>query len=199
MKWLIGIDEAGRGPLAGPVAVGVAVIPADFDWTLLPGVGDSKKVKPQNRETIFRQASALRRAKTLNFAVVQSTADMIDRIGIVGAVESAMGKALQKLKLDPSECEVRLDGSLRAPGIFLNQRTIIRGDDSEPVIGLASIVAKVTRDRHMTRISAKPRFAPYDFALHKGYGTKKHCELIKIHGLSDIHRASFCRAFRNQV
>jgi ribonuclease HII len=196
MKWLIGIDEAGRGPLAGPVAVGVVVVPVGFEWTVLPGVGDSKKIRPEKREEIFRQATALRRSGILNYVVVQSSAKAIDTVGIVGAVNVAMGKALLKLQLDPKDCEVRLDGSLHAPSVFLNQKTIIRGDDSEPVIGLASIMAKVTRDRHMTRMGMKPEFAPYDLALHKGYGTKKHRELIKIHGLSDIHRMSFCRAFQ---
>src|SRR5690606_35077025 len=93
----------------------------------------------------------------------------------------------------PEECEVLLDGSLKAPANFLNQKTIIKGDSLEPVIGLASILAKVTRDRHMERIGKRSELAPYCLNVHKGYGTKLHREMIKLHGLSAIHRQSFCR------
>ncbi len=193
MKWLVGVDEAGRGPLAGPVAVGVAVVPADFDWSLVPGVGDSKKLSEAKRETIFARAHELKKVGALDFAVGQAAASVIDSRGIVGAVAAAMGSALNKLALTPEDCEVRLDGALRAPTIYTRQITIIKGDALEPVIGLASIMAKVTRDRYMARMAASPPFAPYQFDIHKGYGTKAHRELIKQHGLSDIHRRSFCR------
>ena len=193
MKWLIGIDEAGRGPLAGPVAVGVAVVPMDFDWDLLPGVGDSKKLSEKKREVIFEVAEQLKKEGLINFEVCQSPANYIDQEGIVPAVQFGMKDALDKLALDPMNCEVRLDGALRAPSNYKNQLTIVGGDGLEPIIGLASILAKVTRDRYMTRIAAEPEFASYQFATHKGYGTKLHRELIKEHGLSFIHRRSFCR------
>lgn len=193
MRYLVGVDEAGRGPLAGPVTVGVAVIEQTFDWSLLPGVGDSKKLSEKKREAVFARAMELKGEGRLNFAVGQTAAALIDKGGIVGAVETAMRQALEELALDPDDCELRLDGALRAPAVYRQQTTIIRGDALEPIIGLASIMAKVTRDRYMAQIGAEPRFAPYRFAVHKGYGTKEHRELIREHGLSVIHRASFCR------
>ena len=193
MKWLVGIDEAGRGPLAGPVAVGVAVVPVLFDWTLLSGVNDSKKLKESKREEVYRRALELKRAGKLDFAVCQTSALVIDKIGIVGAVETAMSKALKRLQLREHDCEVRLDGALKAPITYANQKTIIGGDGLEPIIGLASILAKVTRDRYMTRAGNKPELLNYNLAVHKGYGTKEHRELISLHGLSDIHRRSFCK------
>lgn len=191
MKWLVGVDEAGRGPLAGPVAVGVAVVPIDFDWAVLQGVGDSKALKPKDREAIFLLAGKLREAGVLNFKTSASSHTVIDREGIVFAVNQAMSRALASLKIEPMECLVLLDGALRAPSSFKRQRTIIKGDATEKVIGLASIVAKVTRDRYMVRLATK--YPAYDFDIHKGYGTKKHRDLILKHGLSDIHRQSFCR------
>lgn len=193
MRYVIGIDEAGRGPLAGPVAVGVVCVPVDFDWGLIEGVGDSKKLSPKKRSVLFWRAMELKKLGHLDFAVCQSSAAMIDRKGIVGAVNAAMQKALTSLKLDPEDCEVQLDGALCAPQRFTNQTTIIGGDGLEPTIGLASIIAKVTRDHYMARIGVKPQFAPYDLAIHKGYGTKAHREAIQKLGLSEIHRTTFCR------
>lgn len=190
-KWLVGVDEAGRGPLAGPVAVGVVKVPVDFDWELIPGVGDSKKLSPEKRKALFRQATLLRRQGLIDWAVGMNSASYIDRKGIVPAITHAQAKALQKLSLTASQCLVKLDGGLRAPERFQNQETIIKGDAKESVIGLASILAKVTRDRYMVRIAS--RFAPYDFATHKGYGTKAHRAAISAHGLSLEHRVSFCR------
>jgi len=97
-KWVIGIDEAGRGPLAGPVAVGVALVPADFDWDLIPGVGDSKQVTKKNREAIFLRVKELQKAGLLDFAVVMVSAKIIDAKGIVPAVTIAMEKALTELR-----------------------------------------------------------------------------------------------------
>ncbi len=192
-KYLIGIDEAGRGPLAGPVTVGVVSLPINFDWNLLPGVGDSKKISPEKREILFKQASRLRREGVLDFQVASSSHLIIDNKGIVYAIERAMKHGLDKLQLEPGICQVLLDGALRAPHKFINQQTIIKGDATEPAIGLASILAKVTRDRYMAKIAQNHQFLPYDFATHKGYGTKKHCVSIRQYGLSDIHRKSFCR------
>ncbi len=129
----------------------------------------------------------------IKVAVYQSANKVIDKSGIKYAIDSAMEKALGEIGVSPLECEVRLDGALRAPSLYENQITIIGGDGKEKIIGLASIFAKVTRDRYMTRIAALPQFAPYQFATHKGYGTKLHRELIQKHGLSDIHRHTFCR------
>lgn len=195
MKYLIGVDEAGRGPLAGPVTVGVVAVAPDFDWELIPGVGDSKKISEKKRESIFERAAELKKEGLLNFAVGESSSEVIDREGIVGAIKAAMKQALEELAIAPEDCEVRLDGALHAPAIYTNQTTIIKGDATEPSIGLASIMAKVTRDRYMVAIATKEAFTPYNFAKHKGYGTKAHSDAIRQHGLCKLHRRSFCRSY----
>ncbi len=194
-KWLIGIDEAGRGPLAGPVAVGVVLVPSDFDWRLISGVGDSKKLTSKNREAIFRRAKELKHSGHLDFAVAMVGAKMIDRIGIVPAVSRAMARALKAVGANDlcDACQVKLDGGLRAPVDFRRQETIIRGDVSEPSIGLASIMAKVTRDRYMERMGRRPEYVVYNLPVHKGYGTKAHRLAIKKHGCTDLHRVTYCK------
>ena len=194
-KWLVGIDEVGRGPLAGPVAVGVVAVPIDFDWDEISGVDDSKVVKPAKRETIFEQAKKLRQAGKCHWQVSMVAASVIDKRGIVFAINQAMERSLNKLRLDPQVCYVKLDGSLEAPASYKYQETIIKGDGKEPAIGLASILAKVTRDRYMAELDKRKDLAPYGFAVHKGYGTKKHRQVIEKLGLSLVHRRSFCRGF----
>jgi ribonuclease HII len=136
-------------------------------------------------------------------------APTIDRIGITRAVALATARALRSLtkdrpartigqtygigRIDIGQTYVKLDGLLRAPQEFTHQATIIRGDQTEKEIGLASILAKVTRDRFMARIAASPQFAPYEFHLHKGYGTATHRAALRRHGLSAMHRRSFCK------
>lgn len=217
-KYLIGIDEAGRGPLAGPVSVGVALVPCDFNWNLLPGVTDSKKLTPIKREEIFTQAQKLKKEGKLDFAVCMVSAKIIDQIGIVPSIQKAMNQALTKIrrpglriltsiKEDPlqeahvqrktlctyTECLVKLDGGLRAPKQYMHQETIIKGDAKEKVIGLASIMAKVTRDRYMVKKAKELGFEKYAFGVHKGYGTKVHRATIAQFGLSTEHRATFCK------
>ena len=207
MKYLIGIDEAGRGPLAGPVAVGAVMLPADFDWSPLEGVKDSKKLSEKKREELFERTRELERSSLLHVAVSTSSALYIDTYGIVPAIQSALNRCLLKLSASHSKgspriirglplesfakvCEVLLDGGLHAPGEFIHQETIVGGDDTEPVISLASIMAKVTRDRLMRRLAT--RYPAYGFETHKGYGTPAHQEAIRACGLSEIHRTSFC-------
>src|SRR3989344_7263811 len=133
MKYLIGIDEAGRGPLAGPVAVGAVSVAPDFDWALVAGARDSKQMTPKSRDILYSNLVLLRENGQLDFAVAFSSSAMIDTYGIVPAIKSALARALTKIQeATPLECEVRLDGGLRAPPEFQNQRTIIRGDQSEP-------------------------------------------------------------------
>jgi ribonuclease HII len=190
MKWLVGVDEAGRGPLAGPVAVGMVKVPSDFDWSLITGVGDSKKIKESDRKKIFAVAKELRYRNQLDFSVSQVGSSVIDEKGITFAINLAIKRNIKKLGLSPSDSEIKLDGSLKAP-IEFTQETIIKGDDKELVIGLASIVAKVTRDKYM--IKAARQYFQYDFDAHKGYGTKSHREAIAKYGKSPIHRASYCK------
>lgn len=192
--FLIGIDEAGRGPLAGPVAVGAVAVPEDFDWAQIPGVRDSKKMTPFQRERVYTRLRALRRSGALRYAVCFASARTIDRIGIVVAVAQALSQALNKLDVSPEESNVRLDGSLKAPVIWKKQKTIIRGDVTEPVISLASIAAKVERDRHMARIAKK--YPKYGLETHKGYGTAAHMAAVRKYGLSPEHRTSFCKGLR---
>ena len=189
-KWLIGIDEAGRGPLAGPVAVGVVKVSSDFDWNLIPGVGDSKQVSAKMRGEIFKQAKELKKAGKLDFVVIQMSVKHIDTHGISRSINVAIERAIMKLNLTPKNCSIKLDGSLKAPVKF-SQETIIKGDSKELVIGLASILAKETRDTYMTSVAKK--YPLYELETHKGYGTKRHRHLIYKNGLSDIHRISYCQ------
>ncbi|MEZ4195176.1 MAG: ribonuclease HII [Candidatus Paceibacterota bacterium] len=117
----------------------------------------------------------------------------MDKIGITKAVRLGIERGLNKLKVDHKEVSVKLDGLLHAPAEYMNQETIIKGDAKEKVIGLASIMAKVTRDRVMVKMAKK--YPVYQFEIHKGYGTKKHLEAIEKHGLSTVHRRSFCKRF----
>lgn len=190
MKWIVGVDEAGRGPLAGPVSVGVAKVPIDFDWSLIPEVGDSKQIKEEKREEVFKRAQDLRHHQQIDFSVAMVGSSVIDEKGIVYAINLAMSRCIKKLKLSETECDFKLDGSLYAPDKF-TQETIIKGDSLEPSIGLASIAAKVTRDKYMKRIARQ--YFQYGFEVHKGYGTKLHRENITKYGRCPIHRTSYCK------
>ncbi len=187
-KFVIGIDEVGRGPIAGPVAV------CAFLWkdreTLPPyGIKDSKKLSPQKREEWFRQVQIWKRESRVTYAVSFVSAQTIDRIGITKSITRALVESLRKLQIEPENVLVLLDGGLRAPHEFHMQKTIIRGDEKEPVIALASIVAKVLRDKMMERFAMK--YPLYGFEEHKGYGTHTHYRAIKKHGMSPLHRVSF--------
>lgn len=192
-KYLIGIDEAGRGPLAGPVAVGAVLVAvsdkeagiklADLKIKSL----DSKKLSPQKRGEIFEIIKS--KNNQYQWAVSLVNEKVIDDHGIVFAIRLGVQKVLAKLKADPAECLILLDGALKAPKEFLNQQTIIRGDATEQLIGLASICAKVTRDDFMLKAHAD--FPMYGFNQHKGYGTAFHYDCLKTHGPCPLHRRSF--------
>jgi ribonuclease HII len=201
MKWIVGVDEAGRGPLAGPVTVGLVKIPADFDWELVPGVRDSKKISEKKREVIYKRVIELYVQKKLSYVVKSVSAKSIDSKGIAPAIRRSIASGLDDLldrqntnvniSILPTDCMVKLDGSLKAPAEFIHQETIIKGDDKEMVIGLASIMAKVTRDRYMVEQDAI--YPKYGLAQHKGYGTKAHMAAIAEQGFSPIHRQSYCK------
>ena len=190
MKYIVGVDEAGRGPLAGPVTVGLVKIPADFDWALVPGVRDSKKISEKKRDVIYKIVLTLHVQKKLSYVVKSVSAKSIDAKGIAPAIRRAIAAGIDDLECDPADTFIKLDGSLRAPAEF-TQETIIKGDDKEQVIGLASIMAKVTRDRYMVQQDAQ--YPKYGFAAHKGYGTKLHMAAIANHGFTPIHRRSYCK------
>jgi len=187
-QWLVGIDEAGRGPLAGPVSVGVFAVNGLFDASVLEGIRDSKKLSEKKREMWHEVLTCAEHARG---AVGFTTAEEIDTHGIVWAIRHAMRNALRKLNVDPEECTVLLDGSLEAPSAYKDQRTIIKGDATEPVISAAAILAKVERDHKMKRYGLE--YPEYGFEVHKGYGTASHIAQIRSHGLSPIHRTSFCK------
>jgi ribonuclease HII len=191
IRYMVGIDEAGRGPLAGPVAVGVVVIPLAFAWDLLQGVRDSKQMTELGREIWFEKLRVLEREYGVRHAVGFSSAQYIDERGIVPAIRAALGRALRELAVDAAEASVLLDGSLKAPERFASQKTIIRGDESEPIISLASIAAKVKRDHLMKRLAIT--YPGYGFEIHKGYGTKAHREAIIELGPCPIHRKTFVK------
>ncbi|HVY72476.1 MAG TPA: ribonuclease HII [Candidatus Paceibacterota bacterium] len=192
-EFLIGVDEAGRGPLAGPVSVGIVAVPYDFDIkTAFPGVADSKVLSETKRELLFERLLELQAEKVVSYTIVFASAETIDREGITKAVLDSIYRGVRELAPDAATVrEVLLDGLLKAPPEYA-QQTIIRGDATEPVISLASIAAKVSRDRFMKDLAGK--FPEYGFAQHKGYGTRAHIEAIATHGLCEIHRRSFCRS-----
>jgi ribonuclease HII len=192
-NWLIGIDEVGRGPIAGPVAVGVVAIEKKNLNKILkkfPKLNDSKKISEKVREEIFMVAKEI---PDIFYIVKYCSAKEIDKIGISKCIKKCIEgglKELEKKGIQGGNCEVRLEGARRAPSTYPHQTTIIRGDSSEPIISLASVIAKVSRDAHMKKLHKK--YPQYNFAQNKGYGTKSHIDSIKKHGLSSEHRKYFC-------
>ena len=203
---MLGIDEAGRGPLAGPVAVGVVSVPEGFDVAKeFPGVKDSKKLSEKRREEIFERlvtmaggiegdpdtTTSLRSVgygAGVRFVVEFESAAVIDKEGIAPSVRRALSRGVNALAPDAALVKVQLDGALRAPPEYA-QETIINGDELIPLISLASIAAKVSRDRLMVAYALE--YPLYGFEKHKGYGTREHYALLAMHGPCTIHRRSF--------
>ncbi len=174
-----GIDEAGRGPLAGPVVAAAVVFPKDIFFT---GVNDSKKLTPKKREELFEIIKE--KALSIGTGVVDSTE--IDRINILQATYKAMRIAVSNLNLSP--LRLLVDGRA-IPDITWPQKPIVRGDSISFSIAAASIIAKVTRDRMM--VEFHKIYPEYGFDRHKGYGTKEHVFAVRKFGLCPIHRRSF--------
>ena len=186
---MLGVDEAGRGPLAGPVAVGVVAVAEGFDvMREFPGVADSKKLSEKKREKIFEMLEMRVSRGDARFMVEFESAETIDEEGIAVAVRRALARGVNALAPDSALVHIQLDGALRAPREYA-QETIINGDELIPIISLASIAAKVIRDRRMVDFSKQ--YPLYGFEKHKGYGTAMHYEMLKKHGFCDIHRRSF--------
>lgn len=188
-KFIIGIDEVGRGPLAGPVAVGAVVATAET-LRRYRKIKESKQLTPVRREEWHALISE-DLCSSLRYAVSYVSAKKIDEKGIAWAIRYALADSLRKLNIDPSECLVLLDGGLHAPPEYIYQETVIRGDAKETVIAMASVMAKVERDRRMVTLHKK--IPAYGFAAHKGYGTRAHIRAIKKHGPSPEHRLTFLR------
>jgi ribonuclease HII len=189
MRFLLGVDEAGRGPLAGPVSVGVVKAPEGFDVAKeFPGVADSKKLSEKRREALYAILETRALMGDIAFAVEFESAATIDTEGIAVAVRRALNRAVLGLAPDAALVHVQLDGSLKAPPEY-SQETIIGGDALVPLISLASIAAKVERDRLMCKLAGD--FPVYGFEVHKGYGTRAHYDALGEYGLCAIHRRSF--------
>ena len=191
MKFIVGIDEVGRGPIAGPVTIGACIVPIDFYFSHFKGIRDSKKLSEKKRNEWSAKIHELKNRGMLSFVIISISAAEIDIMGISACLKEAIKRGLIELNLNPVEVEVRLDGSLKAPLEFTNQKTIIKGDEKEPIISAASIVAKVHRDKLMTDFTQT--YPLYGFEKHKGYGTDAHLKAIQIHGLTPIHRKSFLK------
>lgn len=188
---IIGIDEAGRGPLAGPVAVGVVAVSEGFDLlAAFPGLNDSKKLSEKKREALYALLAEEVKQGSLRAKVCFASEKTIDRRGISQAVRLALSRGIRALAPEPHGVRVILDGALKAPPDYA-QETIIGGDATEPAIMLASVAAKVARDRLMTRLARD--YPLYGFDVHKGYPTKAHIAAIGRHGPCAIHRRSFLR------
>jgi len=184
-KFVGGVDEAGRGPLAGPVVAACVVIGADFriDHEDLALVTDSKKLTAKRREKLFGVIKE--KALAVEIGVVDNL--IIDKINILQASFLAMRRAIKKLKVEPDY--IILDGAFKIPKLEKPQTAIVKGDGSVFCVAAASIIAKVSRDYLMGEFDKK--YPEYCFAKHKGYGTKLHLEKIAAHGPSPIHRFSF--------
>ncbi len=187
MHCVVGIDEVGRGPLAGPITVGVVCVPVTFSWKECHDLKDSKQLTEAMRNRWYQW---IKRHPSIRASVSSVSAKEIDRIGIVAAGNLAARRALKKLKLSPKTAAIQLDYGL-VVGTQWKQTAYIKGDERFPAIALASIYAKVTRDTYMTRIARQ--FPRYGFEVHKGYGTKKHRMSIKKSGISSLHRKTFCK------
>lgn len=193
LRYLIGIDEAGRGPIAGPVAVGAFAFLDPSAPKLFRGVKESKQLTEAQREAWLERILDARESGEVDFCVTFRSEKIIDTRGLTYAIKTALEESLSVLVTDSligfDQCQVLLDGGLKAPAEFVNQKTIIRGDSKEKAIALASICAKVTRDRYMNEFAL--RHPEYGFECHKGYGTVRHYYALKKFGVLPIHRKSF--------
>ncbi len=184
VKYICGIDEAGRGPLAGPVVVGAVILPAD---SLIEGVNDSKKISEKKRERVFEEI--------VNTAISYSTGIVdqktIDEINILNATKLAVKKAIESLEIKPDL--ILVDALTNIETFGIPYKSIIKGDAKEYSIAAASIIAKVTRDRMM--LEWDKVFPEYGFAKHKGYGTAVHIQALRENGPCMLHRKTFIKNF----
>lgn len=197
MKYIVGIDEVGRGPLAGPVTVCAVRVEEGVYKRLqkskdVPVLGkDSKKLSKKDREKYSQVLCDFAQEGKIGFTIVMQSNTVIDTKGLSFAIKKALVGCLQKIGATEKD-KVLLDGGLKAPKEYINQETIIKGDEKHPVIAWASILAKVHRDNYMTKMAKK--YSQYGFENHMGYGTKVHRDTIKKHGPSHIHRKSFLKS-----
>ena len=181
VRIICGVDEAGRGPLAGPVVAAACILPDDF---YLEGLNDSKKLTENKREKLFDIIIE----NAVDFSIAMASVDEIEEINILNAAMLAMKRAIDGLNIKPDLALI--DGNT-SRGFTMPTKTVVGGDAKSPSIAAASILAKVTRDRMCYEFDKE--FPEYGFAKHKGYGTKVHMEAIKKYGVTPIHRRSFLK------
>ncbi len=195
-KYIVGVDEVGRGPLAGPVYVCSCMISVDILEDIVQGIDlpirDSKKLTENMRNKWFAFLKEKKKQGLVQYEIAGVSASEIDKKGIAMCISHAVSHSLKKLvqEEDRAQTLVLLDGGLKAPPEFA-QQTIIKGDEKEAVIAFASILAKVLRDEYMTSLHRK--FPHYGFDSHKGYGTAKHMDAIRTFGTIQEHRVTFLR------
>lgn len=182
-EYICGIDEVGRGPLAGPVVAGAVILPKDCDILY---INDSKKLSEKKREELYDQIME----KAVAVGIGYASCERIDEINILQATYEAMREAISNLKVKP---DILLNDAVTIPGVDIKQVPIIKGDAKSISIGAASIIAKVTRDRLM--VSYDEVFPEYKFASNKGYGSAAHIAALKEIGPCPIHRKSFIKNF----
>lgn len=193
-KWIVGVDEVGRGPVAGPVYVCAFACEAEHVSEILAGtelpLRDSKKLTKKMREKWFEYLKTLVKERRARYIMTKASNTEIDELGIAACIRAAVNNCLEKLELDLTDTKVFLDGGLHAHPKFV-QETLIKGDENVPVIALASIVAKVSRDAEMEDLAKE--YPEYAWEKNSGYGTKAHMDAIREKGTSPLHRISFLR------
>ena len=180
---ICGVDEAGRGPLAGPVCAAAVILPAGLE---IPGLDDSKKLSDKRR----RELMPVIQKEALAYGIAFASHEEIDEINILQATFLAMERALGQLKIQP---ELALIDGNRQKDFGINVETVVKGDSRSANIAAASILAKVTRDDYMEEMAKL--YPQYGFEIHKGYGTKAHYDALRTYGPSPIHRMTFLKKF----
>ena len=183
VRIICGVDEAGRGPLAGPVCAAAVILPPDAE---IPGLNDSKKLSDKKR----RELCPIIKEKAIAYGIAFADHREIDEINILQATYLAMERAISQLSVKP---ELALIDGNRAKDFGIPVETVIHGDSLSASIAAASVLAKVTRDDHMLQMAEE--YPGYDFDIHKGYGTKAHYAALTRLGASPIHRKSFLKKF----
>jgi ribonuclease HII len=181
-KYVCGVDEAGRGPLAGPVCAAAVILP---EGTVIEGLDDSKKLSEKKRELLFDVI----KDKAIAYGIAFASVEEIEELNILGATYVAMTRAVEQLSVNADY--VLIDGNRFPPQIKTDGECVIKGDSKSMSIAAASILAKVTRDRLLLEYAEK--YPQYGFEKHKGYGTKAHVDAIKEFGITEIHRPSFLK------
>lgn len=181
-KFICGVDEAGRGPLAGPVCAAAVILPENCE---IDGLNDSKKLSEKKREALFDVI----KEKALSYSIAFASVEEIEEFNILEATFIAMNRAIEGL--DKKADYALIDGNRIPKGIKIPCETVIKGDAKSSSIAAASILAKVTRDRLL--LEYDKQYPEYNFKKHKGYGTKEHTDLILKYGVSPIHRPSFLK------